>query len=479
MTGDDTPLGRRSYLRGLGATAVAASLAGCGDYLPDRETDETTRETPEETPETTTDGAPESRTTDETTGETTEETVHEEADRFETVVNVADAGADASGEQPINGVLDEHLADDTMLYFPEGRYRLDQWEVTGYTNLGLVGDGAVLVPPEERYWLLFGELRDLLVEGFTFDGSADGVAPTNHLAVTGGESVVRDVTWRGHRSKPRTGFAVAAESEDADLLFENVSLPDGSTGGHAVFAFPRSVGRLTFRDCRVEHWAEGLYVSYHSGPLRVIGGYYANNGIQQVRVGGGHAGALVRGVTVRVDDPRQPQHKPNMRGIWMEEGGSVRVENCDIAVTDLSGTYSSGAIVVGKEFGAATIENTRIRTDADAYGILVRDPVEEVDEDSMPSMDRLPDDWEVTCRNVRITGSAPEGTAVRVDRRDDCVFENVCIGHDRGSRDGVAVSGAQGCAVRDSTIDVPGATIATDEATVKTSRVRERGGCEE
>lgn len=429
---------------------------------------------PPETTQTT-----EATTTTETIRTTEPTTESIDRNRFETVVNVADAGADTSGETPINSVLEDHVGDDTLLYFPSGRYRLKTWELTEYRNLGIVGENATLVPPngKQTYWLIWKRLQDVLFAGFTLDCRADGVAPTTFLSVAGGTNVVRNVAVRGHQQIPRTGFEIAAIDPDAHLQLENVSLPDGSIGGNGIYVFPTSVGHLTVQDCRIEHWAEGLYASYHSGPLEVIGGYYANNGIDQIRVGGGTAGAVVRDATVRVDNPKQPTYKPNMRGIWAEEGGHVRIENCDIVITDLTGTYSDGAIVVGKQFGEAIVENTRIRTDANVPAITIREPIKSMEGEWMPSMNGLPESWRFRGHNIRVTGSATTGSAVRANRRDDCLFEDICIQHPDGLRDGISVSHATGCAVRDSTIDVSGETITTTDATVVTASLQTDGSC--
>jgi len=473
----DSALTRRAYLRAAGATAALGALAGCGGWASGPETT-TTRRTSSTAPETSERPITEqTTTTDEAETPTATTTVDET--EYEAVVNVADAGADTSGEDPVDSILNEHIGDDTLLYFPTGRYRLGEWEATGYRNLGVVGDDATLVPPDGKrnYWLMLGDLREFLFSGFTIDCRRDRVAPVTYLSVSGGRNVVRNVAVRGHRRAPTTAFEIAAESEGADLRFENVALPDGSTNGHAIYVFPRSVGKLTFRNCRIEHWKEGLYGAYHRGPLRILGGYYANNGIEQVRVGGGTAGALVRGVTVRVDNPKQPEHKPNMRGIWAEEGGHVRIEDCDIAITDLGGTYSSGAIVVGKQFGEVVVTNTEIRTDTDAYGLHVRNPIDSMQGQTIPSMGSLPDRTRFRARNVRISGSAKSGTAVRANRRDDCRFEGLCIHHPDGERDGISISHAEACSVRDSTIDVTGEAVRSEDAAVETIGVRTDGSC--
>ncbi|UPW00393.1 hypothetical protein M0R88_18040 [Halorussus gelatinilyticus] len=474
MTDEERSATRRAYLRTAGTVAAVGSLAGCGrtDRGP-------TTSAPTETTETT---PGERTTTDEptATGEPTETaTPSELADRrgYETVVNVATASVDTQDGEAMEAFLEEKSGDDTLFYFPSGRYRLAEWRATDYRNLGIVGDDAVLAAPSDAtYWLKWARLDDLLFEGFTIDCRGKGVAPIARVGVGGGTSVVRNVVVRGHRHVPRNGFEIEVTDPDGELTFENVALPDGSTTGDAMFVFPASTGTLTFRNCRIEDWHEGLYSAYHSGPLRILGGYYANNGIEQVRVGGGTAGALVRGATVRVDDPRRPNHKPNMRGIWAEEGASARIENCDIAITDLTGTYSSGGIVVGTQFGEVTIANTDIRIDADTYAVSLRDPIESMDGQTIPSMDRLPKRTRVTARNVRISGDATTGTAVRTARRDDCRFERVCIQHG-GSRDGIAVEDASGCAVRNSTIDVGGEAIRTEDANVTTRGLRTSGSC--
>ncbi|WP_135825984.1 hypothetical protein [Halorussus ruber] len=477
----ESPTTRRAYLRAAGATAAAGALAGCSEFVPG-ETTTTRRTTSTETAEITeTADTPTGETTATTRGNSTSARTPTGVDRsrYETVVNVADAGADTSGEEPIDAVLNERVGDDTLLYFPPGRYKLGEWEATGYSNLGVVGDDAALIPPEGKrdYWLMWGDLSDFRFSGFTVDCRGNRVAPVTYLSVSGGRNVVRNVAVRGHRRAPTTAFEVAAAGKGSELRFENVELPDGSTHGHAVYVFPRSVGDLTFRNCRVEHWMEGLYAAYHRGPLRILGGYYANNGIEQVRVGGGTSGALVRGVTVRVDNPRRPEYKPNMRGIWAEEGGKVRIEDCDVAITDLTGTYSSGAIVVGKQFGEAVVVNTEIRTDADAYGLHVRNPIESMAGETIPSMGSLPKRTRFRARNVRISGSAESGAAVRATRRDDCRFESLCVRHPRGDRDGIWVAGADGCAVRSSTIDVTGEALRAEEAEVETIGVRTNGSC--
>ncbi len=473
MTDDERSTTRRAYLRTAGTVAAVGALAGCGG----RDRGPETRTSTDTTPGSGTETDDGTTTGDGTATDTPTPSELVERRGYETVVNVADASVDTDDAEAMKAFVEERAGDDTLLYFPPGRYRLAEWRATDYRNLGIVGDDAVLeAPADVTYWLKWAGLDDLLFEGFVIDCRADGVAPIARVGVAGGTSAVRNVAVRGYRYAPRNGFEVEVIDPDGELAVENVALPDGATAGHAIYVFPESAGTLTFRNCRIEDWHEGLYAAYHRGPLRVLGGYYANNGIEQVRVGGGTSGALVRGVTVRVDDPKRPKHKPNMRGIWAEEGARARIVDCDVAITDLTGTYSSGGIVVGTQFGEVTIENTAVRIDTDTYAVSLRNPIDSMAGQTIPSMDRLPERTRVTARNVRISGEATTGTAVRAVRRDDCRFERVCIRHG-GSRDGIAVENAEEFAVRDSTIDVGGEAIRSDEADVSTRDVHTSGSC--
>ena len=116
MWNRDGMVSRRRLLHSVSGVG-AGLLAGCG----------TLRRTPPETTAQTTTTTP---SPDRATTQTTVEPVT--PDQFDTVVDVTEAGADTSGETPINSVLDDHLDDNTLLRFPSGRYRLDPWKVIGY-----------------------------------------------------------------------------------------------------------------------------------------------------------------------------------------------------------------------------------------------------------------------------------------------------------------------------------------------------------
>lgn len=57
---------------------------------------------------------------------------------FDTVVDMAEAGADPTGHEPIDPVFQREADDDTLLVFPEGTYKLDRARISGLKNVNVV-----------------------------------------------------------------------------------------------------------------------------------------------------------------------------------------------------------------------------------------------------------------------------------------------------------------------------------------------------
>jgi hypothetical protein len=134
----------------------------------------------------------------------------------------------------------------------------------------------------------------------------------------------------------------------------------------------------------------------------------------------------------------------NLRGIWLEEGDGVTVENCDVTVESLNAAVSQGAIVVNNQFGRATIRDTSIRTDVSVPALRIQRPTTEYDEEAIPSMDGLPEDWTVTCEDLELSGDGDSGVAIHLRDRDGCRFEDVAIDQRAGTRHGLLVDDAVG-----------------------------------
>ena len=427
---------RRRYLAAAGAAGIA-SLAGCPLLPPDEDPEE-----PEETEE------PEEPPEEPTPADDDPPDLEE---RFENIVDLVEAGADPTGEERIDGILVGEANDDTLLRLPEGEYLLGNAQFEGYNNLGIVGDDARLIIDEQgrNMFFSFRDVSNIYVEGITADCTSENTAAWFDVRVSGGENVVRDYVAEGFGdvTSRTNGFTVEVAGEDTSLLIDRADLSDGALNGAATFVFGREFtttdlepGTLTFRDCVMKGWGkEGLYASEHSGPLNVIGGEYANNAIVQVRVGGGDASeeAVVRGVTVRIDEipDYMPEYNRVLRGIWLKEGERATVEDCDIEIFDVDGGGVQGGIVVNGQFGQATIRSTEIRTEHDSPAVYVRWPVSEFDQNDMPSMTDLPEEWQVTLEDVAIDADSAVD-AILLKNRDGSVLRDVTV-EQRGDANGI------------------------------------------
>lgn len=448
-------MNRRQLLARAGA-AAAASFAGCARDADTQPTTATTGRTRE----------PATATTESNRVQppSTPSPREQYADRFGSVVDVGEHDVAADASESILPVLDEHVTDDTLVYFPEGRYLLpDAWEVPSFANIGFVGDGATIVPRDGFSGYLFtmgtpGHARNLLFDGIEFDFTArdTGARPIQALVDDGLE--VRDVAVRGVQDTGQDMMRFDVTATHGTGLVERLRLPDGGvpeTPTTGCFVGPTSTGSLTFRDCHIAGFPDnGLYASAAQGPVRVLGGIYENNGIANVRVGGD---SLVRDVHVRCNEARQGIE--NMRGIRLRQGANARVENCVVELRDV--TYSDGAITIAPWLESAVVRDTRIVVDADEVpGIRLKTPIDPGDAGP-----------HVECRNVRIDGSAARNAAVQVVDRDACVFEDLCIRQTGADRDGVYLLRSRDSVVRDAAIAVTGEPLVLEDSTAETFNV--------
>lgn len=468
MTEDDqeTSISRRQYLKYGSLTTGAAGLLGVAGWSVSNSNGENVVPPAEDPQRTPTDGKNAEGNPEETPGDS--EPVYPYTDRFDTVVDVADHGADRNGEEPINDLLEENVADDTLFYFPEGTYHVAQlFHVRNHNNVGFVGPDATLRPTKGQVgdWLILSDVSRLLIEGLTLSNETKQTGVRTKVHVNGGENVIRDVDVVGfHDVDPDThGFTLRVIGADTSLRLQNVALPDGARNGTGVFVHPSNdPGTLRLEDCHVENWYEqGLYGSSHGGPMYVVGGRYANNGTAQVRVGGGDADteAVVRDVTVRIDDAQPSEHKGNVRGIWLHEGESTLVENCDVAVTDLSDAGGTGAVVLGPEQGTATMRDTTIRVDDSTFAVVATSP--KTEDFVIPAMDGPPENWEFAMENVTIEGNTDRGVAVWIVDRPNCTVQRLTIDQTGNNRHGIGFLRSPGAEISDISCTTPGFSILT------------------
>ena len=476
-------LTRRDLLALLG-TASVAGLAGCPSGP-----EEGPGPTPPEETATPTPTPTESPTPTET--ETARDDRPDIADRYEDYVDISEMNVDQEGGEPIDDALRRAVDDDTLVVFPSGDYLVQDFSFSGLDNVGfLAPDRARILPPDdigEDYWLVFERMSNLHFEGFTLDNRSSGVAPAHLFNVTGGTNTVSGITVDGFREGDQHCLRPWPEGENTRLLLEDVVMTDGNNDGAAVFVPSNDLyrtnqpgGRLEFRNCYVEGFAQGVYASPHPGPLVFLGGRYANNGIAQVRIGGGTSGALVRNVEVRVDASQvDTDNKPNMRGIYVREGSGTRIEDCDIAFESLEGSYSDGAIVIHGYQGETSIHNTRIGINADdVAAVRAQEPANRFNGGAVLSMESLPDSFVVTAESVSITGNGSVSSPVVIKGRPDSFLENLCIHSEGTGWDGIHFWRSDGSVVQNSNINVSGEPVTTERTDVRVNGITRGISCD-
>ncbi|WP_245998599.1 right-handed parallel beta-helix repeat-containing protein [Halalkalicoccus subterraneus] len=390
-------------------------------------------------------------------------------EEYGTVVDMVEVGADPTGSEPIDDVFHEYAGDDTLLRFPEGRYRANDLSLYALSEFAMVGKGDVTLVPGEDYdeelWIGGAETRNLRIENFTIDATHEGVAPEVVVSATDG-LVVRDLRKEGFHDGG-TAFGFRTLDEDGHSLIENLQATDGGSG---TGVYVNTTGSITFRDCEIEGFADnGLYASHSSGPVSVEGGHYANSNVAQIRLGS--AGSSVEDCEVVVDE--QPDGFGNMRGIRIADGsGPVGIENCEISVENGQGT---GAVVGAYSGGSFDLRNTRIhvgeeyttrRSDGSrtSYAVYVDDAT-------------AVDAGTRTIENVSVTGGGSYRGAMRFSR-DDNTIENVCISQSGTRRNGIVFEGAGDNEVTDTMIDVTGeAVVLNDGSTADETGIDTAGSC--
>ena len=385
-------------------------------------------------------------------------------ERFDRVVDLAAAGADTTGEVPIDDVLDPYIDDNTLVLLPDGRYKVKQVGFYKVQNWGLVGvgDDVTLVPSDDYVqdvWHGGYKSSHIWFENFTIDITDDAHSPS--IALVSYDGVVyRDVTVDGfHNDQRHTAFVFRPIGEGGEFLVDNLRVPGG---GNCVGVYANHKrGSITFRDCHIEgFWNNGLYASSATGQVHVEGGLYKNNNVSNIRIGSD--GTTVRGATVVVDeDPSSRLFKNcnNMRGIRVShgpaEGGTCYIEDCDVSMTAGRGV---GGIVAAPTAGSFEVRDTRIHVD-DNYQVYDTGhssfaiSVDNTDEYDDPTWGghlghRL-------FENVSITGDASYFMAARFQRGNN-TLRNVCIQQTAGERDGLSFQYGDGNLVENCTVNVAG-----------------------
>lgn len=384
-------------------------------------------------------------------------------EEFERIVHADAAGADPSGEEPIDDFIAEYAADDTLVTFGPGTYRLGPVVLSGLSKFGMVGLGEErptfetansTCHPADAH-LSFEGVEEFILEDVDFEQNGSGGAI--HLFAQG-DVGVRNVKLTGHCPEQIASMRVDIRDPDAEAIVENLVTRDDHRDSQltGLYVGRSHAGSITFKDCEIRGFSDnGLYASSpgheggENGTVEVIGGTFADNNIANVRLG--TTGSVARGVTVDVSAPPSLGGAVNARGIRLRERGDHVIDDCEITIA-ADTPASLGAIVFHPDAGGAEIRNSSIHIDADSVrGINALQP----SDDGVPGP---------ILENVSITGRAASGYAATLDGRNGTVFRNCTIeqnGHDRG---GIRLANARDCQIVDSQITTTGEPVRLERA---------------
>ncbi|WP_336023507.1 hypothetical protein [Halobellus salinisoli] len=386
---------------------------------------------------------------------------------FDSVTDLTDLGVDPTGGEPIGDVISDAASDGELLFLPSGEYPIEEsLDLSGLDRFGIVGDGATIVPMEDASGTLFfvGGDGAIHIRNLQFDFTENNT-DIRALDVRAPDDLrISDVTVNGQIEGGRGAVRVDVTDSDGSGVVERLRLPDGSVPEEQVtgcYVGDDNRGEITFSDCHIVGFGDnGLYADPAVGRIIVDGGYYANNGIANVRV---RAGSVVRNVHVRCDDASKGFE--NMRGIRLTNSEPAAdaepplVENCRVEMIDVSS--SDGGITLSSELPSMTVRDTEIRIDADdVHGVWAKTPADSLRD----ATEKL---W-VDCEGVTVTGEADNEFAIKIDGRGGCTLSGIDVSHAATNRNGVGFQRSHDNVLRDATVDVGGAAIVLQEATLET-----------
>jgi hypothetical protein len=272
-----------------------------------------------------------------------------------TTVNLGDEGLSPGDE--IDSYLDDYFEDGIRAVVPEGEY---VWEGDGlgggYADAALIGDGEVVLRHR------------------------DGMHRSPTTRARSGTVAIKNITIRGECDGDDSRWRLEAD-DDADIVLENVSIPDGMEGdfGDAtgIYVPPDHAGTLTLRNVHLEDFSNnGLYASApgkpsdgQQGPVYVEGGLYKNNNVAGVRLGSNNSHAI--GVTI-VNDAESPDIGNDgtaQRGLRIREpGDDMLIEDCDI-VHSWDGAASPVQFHPEADGTSGVIRDTRVLNNSGATAV--------------------------------------------------------------------------------------------------------------
>ncbi|EFW90121.1 hypothetical protein ZOD2009_21047 [Haladaptatus paucihalophilus DX253] len=265
--------------------------------------------------------------------------------------DIVEEGADDTGGNAIDGVLENLVGSDTTIIFPPGTYKLNELIVpSGTDRLELIApDGARLVPGRSGDDLPWVDVysRGFVLDGFELDMRDTPVPPFVRMNSNSGNWELRRLITRGYvraatdtnigsndSGDARTYFRLSAEDGTRGLLqdcyfHEGSCAPDEASNRRAILV-ESGKGLLTFNRCWFEHWGENtIYAKKPEGGMKILNSFVRNSQ-SGMRLGGNSevrncvsikdarhpiqawsGGSLQRGVNVEANVPANPSEGVN------------------------------------------------------------------------------------------------------------------------------------------------------------------------
>lgn len=275
-------------------------------------------------------------------------------------VNLTDQGV--SNGDDISAEIGEAFKNGNSVVLPPGTF---QWDGTGlsgnFKSAELIGGGGAnsgsslsaqrITSDSSTTAQALPERTELQIP----TGLDEQISPTCN---GGGDGSVhlRNLKISGEFGKGGMKFAVT--DPNSSMIVENIEMTDGNQSeslgfetSAAMFVPTSHAGTLYIRNCNLQNFGNnGVYASAPGLPPRggrlgrtiVEGGYYKNNNIANVRVGG--KDSAVRKIVSIQDGGAPPiDDKENARSLWVKDRVTATVEECDIVHSDSSG----GCVVLG------------------------------------------------------------------------------------------------------------------------------------
>lgn len=342
---------------------------------------------------------------------------------YDEVINVVEAGADNTGGESISAVIQELVADNTLLKFPEGRYYVDEMvRLTGFENFGMIGDNATLVPaPADQYksearmfklGVYYQPGRNLEVRNFTVDYSAPNTGLRAFDLTVSDGLIAENIAFEGVHDAGTWGpMHVDIVGSGGYGVVKNIEMPEGGVftkktkqdamptvewGPTGFLVSPYHSGRLDVVDTVIGAFPDnGLYDSNSPGQVVVKGGRYQNSNSGSIRITGNNSGVF--GAHVVIDQNRsldEGQHgirldggsnmtisdtviemaRPNGNGIFAREPvESAVIKNTEIIAGDNNARNSIDALSVRKGAGKILVEDSSITQNHAGQALHIKD----------------------------------------------------------------------------------------------------------